>query len=98
MIELLVLGVLGFAAMVVVSVLVTGVSLLFLPFKILGWLFKGIGLLLALPFMALFGFIGLMIFGVGMLVFLVPFLPLALLAWLIWKALHAISRPAPLSP
>ena len=95
MIELLVLAALGFAALVVVGAVAAGLSLIFLPFKILGWMFKGIGLLLAIPFMLVFGFIGLTVFGVGMLVFLLPFLPLALLAWLLWKALR--RAPAPLS-
>lgn len=95
MIELLVMAVVGFTVLVVVGVLAAGLSLIFLPFKIMGWMIKGVGLLLFIPVMLLFGFIGLMVFGVGMLMFLLPFLPLALLAWLLWKALR--RSPAPLS-
>ena len=93
MIELLVLAALGFAALLVVGAVSAGLSLIFLPFKIVGWMLKGFGLLLAVPLMLLFGFLGVMVFGVGMLVFLLPFLPLALLAWLLWKALRRPASP-----
>lgn len=93
MIELLVLATLGFAALLVVGAVAAGLSLIFLPFKILGWALRGVGLLLFLPFMVLFGFIGILVFGVGVLFFLIPILPLALLAWLLWKALRRAPTP-----
>ena len=91
MIELLVLGVVGVVvAMVVFGVigavmsLVVGVILL--PFKILGLMFKGLGFLLALPFLALGGFALLLVAGLGLFALLFPLLPLAaavaLLVWL----------------
>lgn len=101
MVELVVLGALVFAALVVIGVLTAGLSLIcwvvFLPFKILGWVFKGLGLLLVLPFMALFGFLGLLIFGFGALLFALPLVPFVLLAWLIWRALRRSPSPSALS-
>jgi len=94
-IELFVLGVLGLVALAVCGVFVAAISLVlwvvFLPFRILGFLFRGLGLLLALPFMLIFGLLGLVIFGFGSLIFLVPFAPLALVAFLIWRWMR--SRP-----
>ena len=72
MIELVVLGTLAFVALMLVGVLASGLSMIFwfvfLPFRIVGWALKGIGLLLALPFLLLFGFVGVLIFGFGALV------------------------------
>jgi len=88
MIELVVLAALGFAALVVVGTVASGLWLVFLPFRMLGWLIKGLGLLLMLPLMLLFGFLGFLIFGFGMMVFLLPVLPFALLAFLVWRWVH----------
>ena len=97
MFELLVLGFLGLVALVVVglfaSLLTFACWVLFLPFKILGLIFKGLGALLAFPFILLFGIIGAVIFGFGALLFLAPALPLVLLAALVlWLARR---RPKP---
>ncbi len=101
MIELVVLGALAFAALAVIGVLAAGLSLvfwvIFLPFRILGWVFRGLGLLLALPFMALIGVVGLLIFGFGALVFLFPLAPLGLLVFLIWRALRKSPDPSTVS-
>lgn len=89
MIELLVLGVLAFAGLVILGVLSAVASLLFglvlLPFKLLGLMFKGVGFLFALPFLALGGFVLLLVVGVGLVAFLLPLLPVVLLiAALVW--------------
>jgi hypothetical protein len=95
-IELFVLGVLGLVALAVCGLFVAGLSLVmwvvFLPFRILGFLFRGLGLVLALPFMLIFGILGLVIFGLGGLLFLVPFAPLALIAFLIWRWMRGRPR------
>lgn len=91
MVELIVVAALGFAALVVVGTLMAGTWLIFMPFRVLGWIFKGVGLLLFLPLLLIFGFLGLLIFGFGALTFLVPFLPFALLVWILWRV---IRRPA----
>jgi len=62
-----------------------GAWLVFLPFRLLGWVFNGLGLLLFLPLIVLFGILGVVIFGFGAAVFFVPFLPFALLAFVIWR-------------
>lgn len=96
-IELLVLGALAFAALVVVGVLLSVFSVvgwfLWLPFRMIGWLFKGIGLLFALPFLMLAGLLG----GFGLLlgagVLFLPLFPLFLVGGLLWWLFG--RRPAP---
>lgn len=91
MVELVVVAALGFAALVVVSALMAGAWLVFLPFRLLGWIFKGLGLLLFLPLLLIFGVLGVVVFGFGAVMFLVPVLPFALLVWILWRTLR---RPA----
>jgi hypothetical protein len=67
---------------------------LFLPFKILGMVFKGLALLLALPFLAVAALVGAALFGAGMLAFLLPALPFVLLAMGIWWLMGRRARPA----
>ena len=93
MIELIVLAALAFAALLVVGALAAGLSLIFLPFQIMGWIFKGLGLLLFIPLILVFAFVGVMVFGVGLAFFLVPFIPLALVVWLLWRALRRPAAP-----
>lgn len=96
--ELLVLGSLAFAAVVVFAVLASVFGLVlwlvFLPFRIMGWLIKGIALLVALPFVAVFGVVALVALGAGMLMFMLPFLPFALLALSAWWLVRRTRRPA----
>ena len=98
MVELLVLGTLAFAALVVFAVLASVFGLVMwlvlLPFRIIGWLFHGFALLLAIPFVAIFGVIAFLVFGAGMLMFLLPFLPFALLALGAWWLVRRSRRPA----
>jgi hypothetical protein len=85
---LLVLGALGLALGLVLGVLGAVFSLVFglivLPFKLIGFAFRGLAFLLVLPFLALAAIVGVMVFGFGMLMFLAPLAPLALMAWGIW--------------
>jgi hypothetical protein len=76
-------------AMMVVGVVVAVASILgfviSLPFRILGWTLKLLGLLFALPFLILGGVLA----GGGLLVallfgLLLPILPIAGVAWLVW--------------
>lgn len=90
MITLFVLGALAFSALVVVGVLGAVMGLvgfvISLPFRLLGWTFKLLGLLIALPFLLIAGCIAL-VFG------LLPFAPIALLAWAVWWLFHDRSKP-----
>ena len=91
MLELVVLGVLGMAALLVFGVLAAVAAFVWwivvLPFKLLGLVFRGAAVLLALPFLLIAGFIGLLVFGAGVLAFTMPALPLVLLilgvVWLV---------------
>jgi hypothetical protein len=85
---LLVLAVVGF----VLGVLGFMGALIVLPFKLLGFALKAVGALLALPFLLIFGLlgvvlfggVGVVLFGAGLLALALPLLPFALLAWGIW--------------
>lgn len=98
MFELIVFAGLAFATLIVVGVLISVFSVvgwfLWLPFKILGWVLRGIGLLVALPFIliafALGGF-G-MLLGAGVLA--LPLLPLAAVGALVWWFFHRRPQPA----
>lgn len=95
----LVLGVLGFTALIVFGVLAAVFSLvgwiLFLPFKLFGFLFRGVALLLALPFFLLFGGGAALVFGLGIFMFLIPALPLVLIALGVWWLMKRRAHPAP---
>ncbi len=98
MVELLVLGALAFAAVVVFGVLSSVFGLviwvIFLPFRIVGWLFHGIALLFALPFVAFFGVIAALALGAGLLMFLIPLFPIALVALGAWWLVRRNQRSA----
>lgn len=91
MIELVVLLAVVFAGLVVAGALVGTFSLLFfvltLPFRLLGWLLHGVGVLLALPFLAIAGIVAVVALGAAAVAILIPVLPIALLAlgivWLV---------------
>ena len=92
MVELAVLAALAFAALIVVGVLVSVFSVvgwfLWLPFKILGWALRFVGLLVALPFILIacvLGGFGLLL-GAGFMVLpLFPLLALGGLAWWLFR-------------
>ncbi len=93
MVGLVVVAVLGFCALVVVGTLVAAASLvgwiLFLPFKLLGLLLRGLGLVLALPFILLAGVLGFLVFGAGVLALVLPALPFVLVALgIVWLIRH----------
>jgi len=98
-----VLGLLTLGMLLMVGVAVFGVLwavaslvcwILFLPFKLLGLVFRGFAFLLALPFLLIAGVLGALAFGVGFLIFLLPALPLVLLALGIWWLMKRRARPA----
>ena len=97
-VELLVLGTLAFAAIVIFAVLasVFGVVmwLVFLPFRIVGWLFHLFGALLAIPFVLAFGVVAVVALGAGMSMFVIPFLPIALIALGAWWLVRRNRRSA----
>ena len=103
MFELMVLGALAIAAMAVLGVLGAVASLVcwvfFLPFKLLGLVFRSFAFLLALPFLLIAGLIGVAVFGVGIFLFLFPAIPLVLiLLGIWWLARRRPGHPTPASP
>ena len=88
MVEFMIAAGLFFAALVVIGVLISVFSVvgwfLWLPFRILGWMFKLVGLVIAAPFI----FVALMLGGFGVMLgvgFLVlPLFPLLLFGGLAW--------------
>jgi hypothetical protein len=88
MFTLLALGAIAFIVVAVLGLLASAFALVcwvvLLPFQILGWVFRGFAWLLALPFLLLFGIIGVVIFGAGVLAFMLPIIPFALIAWGAW--------------
>ena len=92
MVELVVMGSLAFAALLVVGVLISVFSMvgwfLWLPFKILGWMLRAIGLLIAFPFIllaCLLGGFGILL-GAGVLMF--PLVPLFAIGAFLWWLLR----------
>jgi hypothetical protein len=88
---LLLLGVLSVVALVFLGLFWAVASLicsaLFLPFKLLGLVFKGFALLLTLPFLLLAAILAAAVFGVGVFAFLLPALPFVLLVLaIVWLA------------
>ncbi len=88
MLELLVGGAFAVAGLAVFGLLWAIVAMIcwvfVLPFKLLGFAFKGLALVLALPFMVVFAVLGVVVFGVGALLFAIPALPVIVLAAVIW--------------
>jgi hypothetical protein len=90
--ELIVFAGLTFAALIVVGVLISVFSVvgwfLWLPFKIIGWALRAIGVLIAFPFILLACMLG----GFGILlgagVLLVPLFPLAVVGAILWWLFH----------
>jgi hypothetical protein len=85
MFELAILALVIVIGLAVIGLVASLIWWLFvLPFQILGWLFKGMALLLVLPFVLLAALIGTLVFGAGILVFFFPALPIVLLVLAIW--------------
>jgi hypothetical protein len=99
---LLVLGALGFAAFLVLSLVWAALSMVFwvvlLPFKLLGLVFRGMAALLLLPLLLVFALVGCLIFGAGMLVFLIPAFPVVLLVLFAVWLVRGRGVPRPHTP
>ena len=99
MVELVVLAALAFTAMIVIGVLLSVFSMvgwfLWLPFKIVGWMLKLVGLVFALPFILL----GCILGGFGLLlgagVLFLPLFPLILAAAFVWWLVRSRGTSAP---
>jgi hypothetical protein len=99
--ELFVLGILVLVGIAIFGAFWAVASLvcwvLFLPFKLLGLMFRGLAVLLALPLLVLAGILGAMLFGAGLIAFLVPALPLVLLVlaivWLARRRPPSVATP-----
>ena len=89
----------GLLALVVLGVILATLAMVLwvvtLPFRALGFVFKIAAALLALPFLLVFAVLGTTVFGVGMLVFMVPAIPFILLVafivWLARRGRHTVS-------
>jgi hypothetical protein len=96
---LLVFAVLAFTALFVLCVLGSVLSvvgwLVFLPLRLLGFLFRGAAALLVLPLILVFGVGATVVFGFGVLLFLVPALPLVVLVGLVWWLVKRGRHPTP---
>ena len=64
-----------------------------LPFQLLSLAFRGLAVLLALPFLIAAGIVGAALFGVGFLLFAVPALPMLLIAGFIWWLVSRRRHP-----
>ena len=100
MVELVVLGALALAAFIVIGSLVTVFSMvgwvISLPFRLVGLVFMGLGLLIVLPLLMFAGLIAAIVLGVGALFALVPLLPAILLVMgIVWLVRHRSPRPIP---
>jgi hypothetical protein len=97
MVELIVFASLLFTALIVVASLAAAASavlwVVFLPFRILGWVLHGLAFLLTLPFLIAFGFLAAILGGFGLLLFALPVLPFVLIAWGAWWLVR--RRPGP---
>jgi hypothetical protein len=99
--ELLVLGVLAAVGLAMFGLLWAVLSLvcwvILLPFKLLGLVFRGFAFLLALPFLLIVGILAAVVFGTGLLLFMIPALPFVLLVLGIWWLVRRRDRTAHVS-
>ena len=99
MFEVFGIGALALAVLAVLGIFWAVASLvcwvLFLPFKLLGLVFRGFAFLLVLPFLVIAGLVGIAIFGVGVLLFLFPAVPVMLIALGIWWLMKHRDKRAP---
>jgi hypothetical protein len=90
---LLGLGALAFIGIAVIGLLASVAALVcwlvVFPFRLLGFVFRGFAWLLALPFLILFGVLGVALFAAGLLAFFIPVLPfVAIIALVVWLMRH----------
>ena len=95
---MVVLGFVGFVLMIVFGALALAAMVvgwvLFLPLRLLGFLFKGLGFVVALPVLAVLGLVAILVFGVGVVLAALPILPLLAVGALIWWAIGRGHRHA----
>ena len=88
MIGLFVGGMVVFLVLAALGIVLGTLSLVFwvvlLPFRLLGFAFRALALLLALPLIVLFGGIGALILAAGLIAAFVPALPIIALVALVW--------------
>jgi hypothetical protein len=76
-------GVLGLAGLIVFGVLAAMLALLFgllvLPLKLLGFALRGVGFLVALPFLLLGGLVLMLVCGIAGLALFTPIVPVVLI-------------------
>lgn len=86
MFELVVLGAIAVVGLgLAFSLLSLVMWLFFLPFKLMALSFKLLAAMLALPFLLVIGVFGVAVFGMGVLLLLLPpLIPFVLIAWGIW--------------
>jgi hypothetical protein len=97
--ELIALGSVLLVMLVVIGIVCAALSLAFwvilLPFKLFGLALRGAAVLLALPFLLIFGIAGALLFGAGVLMFLLPALPFLLIVlgaiWLVRRNRHSAA-------
>ena len=90
MFELLVLA---FAIGVALAVVALLCWVFVIPFQLLALVFKGLAVLLVLPFLLVIGIIAAALFGVGFLLFAIPALPLLLIVGAIWWLARRARQP-----
>ena len=103
MIELVVGGAILLAVLVFLGVIGAVLSLVFtlvlLPFKLIGFLFKSaVALVLLVPFLLVLGIVGVLALGAGLIALFLPLLPFALLGlgiWWLMKRRQQAAAPAP---
>lgn len=92
-------GVLAVLAVVFFGVVMGLISLVFslilLPFKLLGFVFRSIASLLLLPLLIIPAIVVAIAFGLGFFALVVPALPIILIALAVWWLMRRRDRPAP---
>jgi hypothetical protein len=86
---------LGFAVAVALAVIALLCWVFVIPFQLLSMVFKGLAVLLLLPFLVVFGIIAAALFGVGFLLFAIPALPLLVIVGVIWWLASRRRHPHP---
>ena len=98
MVELVVGGALLFVALMFLGVIGFVISLFFslvlLPLKLFGFLLKGAAALLLLPFLMVLGLVIALVVGAGVIAFMAPLLPVALVCLGIWWLVKRRQQPA----
>ena len=88
MVEFIIFAVMALTVLLVCTLLASVFGLVlwmvFLPFRIMGWILQAFALLLMLPIIAVVGLFGFAVVGAGVLMFLLPVIPFVLIALGAW--------------